>query len=206
MTVDTPRLRRRGLGCLPGLLLLGATVGVAILAFDAAFYPWIYRVGGKFRPLPIWQGQADIPGPGGAYRLYVLFYPTRPGQTVRAVTAVAGKGVLCTPHGERIGLQVSGGAMGSVRKDMDGHEFHLTAAAPAKASVDPQIRRPRLRLTGRWTGPDLTLDENTSLAHFFRPDGSLDDKAGFWHPTEGGVRFTLREAHWWPGGGRCPGR
>lgn len=199
-----PSSRPRRLGCIPGLLLLAVAGLVAVLAFDAAFYPWIYTVGGRFRPLPVWQGVGSAPGPGGQYQLRVLFYPTRPGQTVQPVTAVEGNGVLCAPRGERIGLQVSGGAKGNVWRHMDGHEFHLTAAHPAKTSIDPQIRRPRLYLTGRWAGPGLVLDDNASLAHFFRPDGSLDDKAGYWHPTENGVTFILRETRWWPGAVRCP--
>lgn len=204
MTEPSSRPPRKGLGCLPGLFLLGILALVAITAFNAAFDPWIYTVGGRFRAFPIWQGAGSAPGPGGAYRLYVLFYPTRPGQTVMPLTAVAGDGYLCTPRGERIRLKVSGGAKGLVWSHMDGHEFHLRAWRPAKVSIDPQVERPRLYLTGRWVGPDLVLNDNASLAHFFRPDGSLDPKAGYWHAPENGVNFTLTEARWWPGAARCP--
>lgn len=38
----------------------------------------------------------------------------------------------------------------------------------------------------------------------FRADGTLDDKAGYWHPLQGGAAFTLKEARWWRGGGRRP--
>ncbi len=202
---DAPPSRppRKGLGCLSGLLALAVGVCVAIMAFDAVFDPWIYTVGGRLRLLPVWQGSGVTVGPGGDYRLYVLFYPTTAKQTVQAVTAVEGHGVLCTPSGQRIGLLVSGGAKGNVWRRMDGHEFHLTAAGPAKASIDPQIRRPRLYLTGAWAGPDLALYDNASLNHFFRPDGSLDPKAGFGHPTENGTYFLLHEGAWWPGGGGC---
>ena len=73
----------------------------------------------------------------------MLFYPTPQGQTVRAVTAVTGSGVLCTPRGERIGLQVSGGAKGNVWRHMDGHEFHLTAAHPAKTDYLFYVNNPK---------------------------------------------------------------
>jgi hypothetical protein len=205
-----PRPRRGCLsGCLWGLLrglvLLLVLGTVLIVAIDAAFAPWIYVVGGKFRPLPSWFGEGDAEGPGGRYALYVWFSPTPSGSHVLPSTDVLGGGYVCTPRGERISLRVTGGASGKIWRDMDGHEFGLSAYhRPVFWSFTNSSNwRPRLTLRGRWVGPNLVMSDEGGFAHAFLPDGSVNTQTASWYPKSAGVPITLTEVGWsW--GYSCP--
>jgi hypothetical protein len=57
--------------------------------------------------------------------------------------------------------------------------------------------RPSLSFSGAWVGPDLVMADDGSLAHAFRPDGSLNPAArSGWHPKTGAVPITLKESSW----------
>ena len=205
VTDAAPR-RRKGLGCLPGLALLLVLAAVGMMALDLVFYPWIYVVGGRVRPLPVWQGVGEAQGPGGAYRLFVWFSPTKEGTSVMPVTSIDGAGYLCTPAGERIGLRIGGGASGQVWKNMDGHEFHLYLQRPRSAAeqFNGRYSSPSFTLRGRWDGPDLALDDRAGLARTFSPDGTLRARPGDWNPRATPAPLRLTERAWWPWGAKCP--
>jgi len=44
--------------------------------------PWIFTVGGHFRLLPEWTGSGVVEGPGGTYRIFVSFIPSRGGSRI----------------------------------------------------------------------------------------------------------------------------
>jgi len=206
--MSEPPLRRRSgcLGCLPGLAMLLVVVTVGLLVGDAIFFPWIHTVGGKVRLLPLWQGVADVDGPGGRYRLYVWFSPTSEKQHVLPATAVEGGGYVCTPRGQRYDLRISGGARGQVWRTMDGHEFHLFLEhRPLNAQfVESSLQRPRLTLRGRWDGPNLAMNDTGSFRNGFHGDGTLIPRAPYAHPETPALPVALTETAWWPNAA-CPG-
>jgi hypothetical protein len=191
--------RRGGLGCLGGLVVLLVVGSLFYVAVDAVFAPWIYLVGGKHRLLPVWAGQGDAMGPGGRYRVWLWFSPTPNGSRILPGVSVQGSGYVCTPRGQLYQLRVTGGASGRIWNDMDGHSFHLEAYhRPILWNLSNyDTWRPRLSFSGAWVGPDLAMTDDASLAHAFRPDGSLNDAArGTWYPKTGAVPITLKETSW----------
>lgn len=186
--------------------MLLALLVLGLIGFNALLYPWIFTVGGKVRFLPLWQGVARVGGPGGTYRIAIWFSPSSQGSSVLPSTAIAGSGVICTPKGERYSLKITGGASGSVWRDMNGHEFHLYAVhRPFGYSLSGKdVSRPRLSFYGRWVGPDLAMNDRGALNHAFRADGSLDEGAIYGHSDANAVPVTFRETRWWPGSPCAP--
>ena len=204
--VQQSRARR---GCLPGCLLNVVLLFIAgilvVMAVQALTAPWIYVVGGRIRPFPVWSGMGDIQGPSGRYRLYLWFSPKSGGSRILPSTNVLGAGYVCTPKGERFSLRVTGGASGNIWRNMDGHDFHLSAYhRPLFWSFsDAKTWLPKLSLRGRWVGPNLVMSDEGSFAHAFLPDGSLNTIPPNWYPKVNGVPITLTETGWtW--GYRCP--
>ena len=56
MNATPPRPRRKGIGCLPRLLILLLLGPLFVATVDLVFAPWIYSVGGQTRLLPVWAG------------------------------------------------------------------------------------------------------------------------------------------------------
>jgi hypothetical protein len=201
------RRRRRGLGCLPSLILLlvgGLAVAVGVASIIG---PWIYTVGGGHRWLPVWEGVGDAPGPGGTYRLYVWFAPANSGQRILPETAVAGYSTLCTPRGEHFNLKLYGGAPGRAWLAMeDGHPFNLDIfRRRASLGTSGMVAPPRLQFEGRWQGPNLVMTDKGGFAHAFNPDGTLNEKGGTWHSRSGAVPITFTEQNWGAiSAPRCP--
>src|SRR5271169_4734438 len=127
MNIETPRARRKGIGCLPGLLILVLLGPALIVAIDLIFAPWIFSVGGRTRLLPIWSGVGVARTSAGPYTIHIWFSPTPSGSRILASTSILGSGYVCTPSGERYTVRVTGGARGQIWRNMDGHEFHLSA-------------------------------------------------------------------------------
>jgi hypothetical protein len=202
-----PPRRRRGLGCLPSLvLLLVGGLAVAVLV-ESIIGPWIYTVGGRTRLLPLWEGVGQAQGPGGTYTLHIWFSPSNSGSRILPSTAVQGYSSLCTPSGQRLALKLRGGARGRAWWTMeDGHEFalRLYRRPPGGGIVGAMIAPPRLQFEGRWQGPDLVMSDGGGFAHAFHPDGSVIAKAPVWHPDVDAVPITFHETHWWLTGGACP--
>jgi hypothetical protein len=193
------RPRRRKFGWLSGLIMLFLIGPLAIIAIDGVFAPWIYLVGGRQRLLPVWAGSGEAAGPGGRYQVWMWFSPTPRGSRVLPGARVLGSGYVCTPRGEVFKLRVTGGAPGRIWSDMDGHSFHVSAYHRPiffQSSGYDQWR-PSLSFSGRWVGPDLVMTDDGSLAHAFRPNGSLDSTArNTWYPKTNTVPITLKETSW----------
>jgi hypothetical protein len=196
--VEAPRQRRRGLGCVPSLALL-LVLGVGgVVIVESIIGPWIYTVGGRHRWLPLWEGVGDVAGPGGSYRLYVWFSPSSAGQRILPETSVRGSATLCTPRGERFNLRLRGGAHGRQWLHVDG-PFSLEVwrrKALGRITGPTTVAPPRLHFDGRWDGPNLVMDDTGSFSHAFKPDGTLNENAGTWHPKMGAVPITFTETHW----------
>jgi len=205
---DAAPPRRRGLGCLPSLVLLlvgGLAMAVLVLSIIG---PWIYTVGGRTRLLPLWEGVGQAEGPGGTYTLFIWFSPSNSGSRILPTTAVLGYSTLCNPRGERLNLKLRGGARGRAWWTMeDGHEFalRLYRRPPFGGVAGGMVAPPRLTFEGRWQGPDLVMSDLGGFAHAFRPDGSVITTAPVWHPETNVVPITFHETSgFWLTAPACP--
>jgi hypothetical protein len=201
MNVAPQRPRRRGIGCLPGLLMLLLLGPLFVATVDLIFAPWIYSVGGRTRLLPVWAGSGIAQTPSGLYAIHIWFSPTPSGSRILPSTSILGSGYVCTPTGRRYTVKVTGGASGKIWKDMDGHAFHLSAYHRPIFSSLTEDRRPRLSFSGRWVGANLQMNDEGSIAQAFLPDGSLS--AGDSHAKESAIPINFTEATWWWAGGSC---
>jgi hypothetical protein len=199
MQVDRPRPRRKGLGCLPGLLFILVAGGLFYVAAVAIFDPWIYVVGGRFRPLPLWQGAGEAKGPGGLYRVYVWFGPVPNRQHVLPETSVEGGASICAPNGKRHDVKLSGGTGAVVWRRMDGRPFtlRLTGRPLLGGITKPVVGPPRVTFKGRWSGPNLIMDDQGGLTRAFLPDGSLNPK-GAVTGDQAAAPITFAEVGGWP--------
>jgi len=194
------RQRRRGMGCLPGLLILLLLGPLFVIAVDLAFAPWIYSVGGRHRLLPIWAGVGVAQTLSGPYTIHIWFSPSPSGSRILPSASVRGSAYVCTPTGKRYNLTVTGGASGRIWSDMDGHAFHLSAYhRPAFATLTGD-RRPRLEFTGKWAGPNLQMNDEGTITQAFLADGSLSSKPSGAQAKENAVPITFTETTWWVGG------
>ncbi|MFN8582698.1 MAG: hypothetical protein U0163_17190 [Gemmatimonadaceae bacterium] len=174
-----------------GLLIL-AVIGVAFyFGVNAIMSPWIYRVGGG-RILPIWQGRADVVGPGGPYRLFVSFTPTA---TRVAGSHVRGNGWICTPAGVAVPIKVGGGTQRSVWLTMEGEAFHVyTMGYSAAAAANGRSVPPQLDLTGRWEQGALVLTDGGTIASAFTDAGKVAEAPAM---SKGPAqRVVIRENPW----------
>lgn len=201
-----PRSRRRGIGCLPGLVILLLLGPLLVMAVDLAFAPWIYSVGGRGRLLPMWAGVGVAHTTSGAYTIRIWFSPIPSGSHILPSASVQGSASVCTPSGKRYNLKLTGGASGRIWNDMDGHAFHLSAYhRPAFASATGD-RRPRLEFAGSWAGANLQMNDEGSIAQAFLPDGALSSGKGGSQAGGNAVPITFTETSWWVGGACGPHR
>jgi hypothetical protein len=203
MNLAQPRSRRRGIGCLPGLLILLLLGPLLVATVDLIFAPWIYAVGGRTRLLPVWAGVGIAQTSSGPYTLRIWFSPTPSGSRILPSTSILGSGYVCTPTGKRYTLRVTGGASGQIWKDMDRHAFHLSAYhRPIFAGLTGD-RRPKLNFSGQWVGPDLQMNDEGSIAQAFLADGTLSTEPRGLHAKENAIPITFTETTWWWVGGSC---
>jgi hypothetical protein len=191
-----PAAPRRKAGYIPRVAAITLLIVIFVLALELACAPWIFVLGGRLRPLPLWTGSGIVEGPSGPYLISVWLTP-QPGARVVPFTDVMGAGYLCTPRGERYTLWVGGGAAGNAWRDLDGQVFHLEALrhpALGSASQEP----PFLRFSGKWEGTDLVMTDGASLGRAFLPDGRINTQtqdAG--QPKSRVLPVTLSETGWW---------
>jgi len=187
------RIRRRaGAGCIGclGQLVVGVAVGIAVvIAIAWVFTPWAFYLGGKFHPVPVWQGIARVHASSGDYVLYLWFSPAR-GSRLTNLPAFSGWGSLCTPKGERFPMRVNASLFEHPGRDTNGKEMRIELYNRPwyRAWVGTWDRRPRLELRGRWQNPDLVTTDGGTLSVAFLPDGRLYDGPARNQPT---ARETL---------------
>jgi hypothetical protein len=198
-----PRSRRRGIGCLPSLLLLLVLGPLFVATVDLVFAPWIYSVGGRTRLLPMWAGVGIAQTPSGPYTLHIWFSPTPSGSRILPSTSVRGSGYVCTPSLQRHTFNVRGGTSGQIWKNMDGHAFQLSTYNQPAFSSPTGDRRPKLDFSGQWVGPDLKMNDEGSIAQAFLADGSLSSETSSSHAKGSAIPITFTETTWWWFGGSC---
>jgi len=170
-TISRPRKSSLGLG---GLVLVLLLVGGAVVAVIAIAAPWGFFMGGRFHAIPMWQGVGRVNSnrAGGGYAVYVWFWPDH--GRLRNLGYVQGNAMVCTPRGEKFFLTLGGTLENPAGTDTNGKRISLYMF---NRSVKKQFagadRRPELELRGKWSNPDLVLDDHGSLARNFDPDGKL---------------------------------
>lgn len=173
-------MRRRAdllgcLGCLPRLILISTVVGAVVLVVQWLVAPWAFYLGGRFHPLPMWQGAAHLHSSSGDYVLYLSLTPASGGRG--NYPGLSGSGFLCTPNGERYPMRAYATLRAPVPHDMNGMEMRIDVyRRPWYWSVSGAWdRRPRLTIHGRWQNPDFVGNDGGSLSAAFLPDGRLYD-------------------------------
>ena len=160
-----------GLGCLTRvifILLLGCAL---IMAIDALFAPWSFFMGGRFHPIPYWQGWGRIHAPAGDYLLYVDMEPRT---ATRGAAHAGGKGVLCTPRGETFNLTLGADFEKHMGASTDGKRVYMWLhKRPPYFFGSSGDDHPRFELHGAWHNPDMVLDDHGTLNREFLPDGRL---------------------------------
>src|SRR5215467_3134619 len=104
------------LGCVGRMLIYLLGLGLAglliVFAINAVFNPWSYYMGGRFHPIPFWQGWGKLHSAAG--RDYVLYVWLEPGYHSvlsgpnMGVARIEGGGTICTPQGESYSVRLSG--------------------------------------------------------------------------------------------------
>jgi hypothetical protein len=159
------------MGCLAQLFLLALLGAGMVLAIDAVFAPWSFYMGGKFHPIPFWQGWGRIHAPAGDYLLYVSMNPS-PG--TRGVAHVTGTAVLCTPRGETFPLTLGADFEKHMGSSTEGkHVYMYLHKRPPVITRSAGDTRPQLEFHGAWHNPDMVLDDQGTINREFLPDGTL---------------------------------
>jgi hypothetical protein len=160
--VHPPRLSRKRVLLTGIILLVVVIVGVDVVS-RILFAPWSIGVFGRDTLTGSWVGTLRAQQ-GAEYGLSLdLGYKGRDGGGYRGSalgsTNLTGHAIICSPTGERFKYDVSGDASRSgVIEDL-WLEYG-----------DPSLSALKLRLSGRWRAPSLTLEPN---ANPFLPDGSF---------------------------------
>jgi hypothetical protein len=171
-TVSGPR--KSGFGDLTRLVLVLLLVGGVMVAVLALAAPWGFFMGGRFHAIPMWQvvGRIDSSRAGGGYAVYVWFWPDH--GRLRNLGYVQGNASVCTPRGEKFYLTLGGTLEKPTGTDTNGKRISLYMF---NRSVKKQFagadRRPELELRGKWSNPDLVLDDHGSVARNFDHDAKL---------------------------------
>jgi len=186
--------QRRRIGCLGQLILLGLVLSIGAIGLMAVTNPWIFTVGGRLRLLPSWEGVGDVQGPGGTYRIFVSFQPSRGGSRILPSTSVSGTGWICAPSGHSYKIRIGGGAHEVVWRDMNNRDFTLYTWQ--RTAWSTQHLPPKLDFAGRWVGPNLVMDDKGSTVSAFLADGTLNPHPGARGPKQ---PITFVETSWWLG-------
>jgi len=88
-------------------------------------------------------------------------------------TNLAGNAYVCTPRGEKIRLKLGGGMRRQLSLSTDGEAISLYMHYwPWNANFRSDDN-PNLELRGHWRNPNLVLDDHSSIARAFQPDGTV---------------------------------
>jgi hypothetical protein len=158
------------LGCLGQLIKYFALGMVLVLGITAAFKPWGFFLGGKFHVIPSWQGWGILHAKNGNYVVRVDMNTNIQG---RRSSDLRGTAYLCTPHGERFRLTLTGNMGKHLHLSTDGEAIHLGMSYMPYGSSFSGDTRPNLELRGHWQNPNLVMDDNGSISRAFQPDGSV---------------------------------
>jgi hypothetical protein len=155
-------------------LVVGVVIGCAFwLALTAVFAPWAFYLGGPFHITPYWQGVGKAHAKSGDYVLYVYVGPTPRGSRMYLETNLTGNAYVCTPRGESIWLTLGGGMRKHLDLSTDGEAIHLYMHHRTWKANFTNDYAPSLEFQGHWRNPNLVMDDHSSIARAFQPDGTV---------------------------------
>jgi len=161
------------MGCIWQVGLTLALGCVLVVAMTGIFHPWAFYLGGNFHILPYWQGWGTAHAKSGDYLLYVRVEPSMRNSRMYLSTNLAGSAYVCTPRGEKIRLKLGGGMRRQLNLSTDGEAISLYMHYwPWNANFRSDDN-PNLELRGHWRNPNLVLDDHSSIARAFQPDGTV---------------------------------
>jgi len=164
-----PAPRKARHGCVVqvlGALVFGAVVLGGVMAIVA---PWGFYMGGHFHIIPQWTGWGQMHSKvAGDYAVLVTFSP-KTGRGL-GLTHVSGNAVICTPRGEQYKLRLAVDFQNPHGTDLQGKTAHLYAS---NYSTFSGSTAPSLDFRGKWSNPDLELNDGGSLNRAFDPGGAL---------------------------------
>ena len=145
--------------------------GALIYAVIAVLNPWALHIGGRSTPLLYWHGSGKLHTKGGAeYPLYVSFYPSphfsrlqREG--LRPTGGLQGSAWLCTSRRVMQRLKLSGTIYGGWTST-EGSVMTFRLLEPK--TIDLGQGQGYFDLTGKWRGPQLAMDDRSSVGGPFR--------------------------------------
>jgi len=172
-SLGRPRRRFGCFGCLWQVALILVLTVIGYLAITGVFAPWAFYLGGKFHITPYWQGWGKLHAKSGDYLMYVRIEPTSRGSGMHLETNLTGIAYVCTPHGENLRLKLGGGMRKHLGLSTNGEGIHLYMDYRPWNAQFINDRRPSLELRGRWQNPSLVMDDHSSIARAFQPDGTV---------------------------------
>ena len=193
MTAPPPRKRR---GCLTQLLGLAILCLVLFGGLQALLAPWNFWLGGHFHWWPGWTGYGEMHTrlSGGDYTMWLTLDPTIPGYRK---SPLRGTVFLCTPHGERIQLNLSGDIRRRHGRDLTGVPLHLYMDHYSGTARFTGDTRPYIDFWGSFGDRVLTADDSGSIARAFNPDGTVLARGQRAVERQENVRLILRERTSW---------
>jgi hypothetical protein len=158
------------LGCFGGLVL----VCMVFFLMFALVAPWSFRIGGRWT-LGFWQGLGTLQAEsGGAYPLYVYFFPGFRGMSrlrlngQRPTNSLRGMGYLCSAQGVIQRMDLTGDIYGTYL-NTDGNQTGFRLLDWRKPfRINYQYRR-YFDLYGRWNGPELVMQDDGAWERNFQP-------------------------------------
>jgi hypothetical protein len=149
--------------------------------------PWSFHIGGRWT-LGFWQGIGTLQTEsGGAYPLYVYFYPGFRGMSrlrlngQRPTNSLRGMGYLCAAQGVTQRMDLTGDIYGTYL-NTDGNQagFRLLDwRQPFRINYQNQRY---FDLLGRWNGPELVMQDDGAWERNFQHDpqhSKVDAKVTF---------------------------
>lgn len=161
---------QQGRSTIASLLLVLIVGGALSYGVIVALNPWALHIGGRWTPFLTWHGSGKMFTKSGEYPLFVSFYPSSHFSRLhmdglRPTGGVQGYGYLCTARGVTQRLELTGTLYGAW-KTTDGGLMAVRLLEPRIFNVGQQ--RGFFDLTGKWSGPELTMDSRTSVPEQFR--------------------------------------
>jgi len=197
--IPTGRKPRRGIGCLP-ILLLGIAFSLGVVGLLA---PWNFYFGGHFHLIPGWQGWGRLHSTtaGGDYFMWIRLKPTTPKYRASPIKGLA---YLCTPRGERFRLGFGGDMPRDHGTDLSGVPLHFYFANRT-SYLSTSSHFLRMDLYGSFRGSELIMEDRGSLGNSFNADGTPIEHISPNRPlsTEN-IQVTFKESTPWTISPDCP--
>jgi hypothetical protein len=177
-------------------LVVGLVVSVVLVAvLVLVCVPWWnFNLGGHFHPFGGWQGKGTLHSTtaGGDYTMWIQFELTA--RTRYRGPTLRGSGVLCSPRGEHVPLNVWANALGSHGADLTGVPLHVRMNRWMPLAVLGAARNPYLDFHGAFGDDLLILEDRGSVGLAFTPDGKVRESPDTQPAGPENIRFTLEKS------------